>query len=148
VDELGGCRREEKWKRCENGGRDAQLALTGKKEQFAVAQGQARRSLPDAIESRREGTIHGTFGLNTRPRCEFRLKIGRISTYTISIYSSFSILQYLYKGPTVRTPVSLWLTLRRCTGLPPSEPCPTLQTLFASSFCSCFGLSSCPVQRT
>lgn len=52
ADELGGCRREEKWKRRENGGLDAQLALTGEKEQFGVAQGQARRSLPDAIESR------------------------------------------------------------------------------------------------
>jgi hypothetical protein len=42
-------RREEK--RSGSGGLDAQLALTGKKEQFGVAQGQARRSLPDAIES-------------------------------------------------------------------------------------------------
>jgi hypothetical protein len=35
---------------------------------------------------------------------EGRLKIGRISTYTISIYSSFLILQYLYQGPTVVAP--------------------------------------------
>jgi hypothetical protein len=39
VDELGGCRREEKWKRQKNGGLDAQLALTRRKEQFGVAQG-------------------------------------------------------------------------------------------------------------
>jgi hypothetical protein len=51
VDELGGCRREEKWKRRENGGLDAQLALTGMKELVGVAQRQARRSLPYVIES-------------------------------------------------------------------------------------------------